>query len=56
MFKHLELKVVHLQGETTQFFEKLVGLHYNMDDHKAIIAEAQGGFEHVKCKMKVVTN
>ncbi len=56
MFRHLELKVIHLQGEAPKLFKKLVGLCYNMDDHKAIIVEAQGGFEHVKCKMKVVTN
>ncbi len=56
MFRHLKLKDVHLQGEATQLFEKLVGLRYNTNDHKAIITKAQGGFDHVKCKMKVVTN
>jgi hypothetical protein len=56
VFKHLKLNVVHLQDEATKLFEKLVGLLYNMDDNKAIIVEAQRGFEHVTCKMKVVTN
>ncbi len=38
LFKSLEQKVTILEGEVKMSLEKLIGLHYNMDDHKDLVA------------------
>jgi hypothetical protein len=42
LFKVLEWNVLHLEGNTKKLSEKLIGLRYNMEDHKAITSDAQG--------------
>jgi len=41
-----------LEGEVKMFLKKLVGLHYNMDDHKALVVEAQEGFNDAQSRLK----
>jgi hypothetical protein len=50
--KSLKYKVKILEGEANLFFEQLIGLHYNMDDHKAFVVDAQKGFNVVQSKLK----
>jgi hypothetical protein len=50
--KSLKYKVEILEGEAKLFLEQLIGLHYNMDDHKALVVETQKGFNVVQSKLK----
>jgi hypothetical protein len=52
LFKNLEYKVEILEGEGKKNLEKLIGLHYNMDDHKALVVETQKGFDVAQSKLK----
>jgi hypothetical protein len=40
LFKGLERKVLHFEGDTKKLSGKMIGLRYNMEDHKAIVAKA----------------
>jgi hypothetical protein len=40
LFKGLEWKVLHLEGDTKKLLKILIGLKYNMENHKAIVVEA----------------
>ncbi len=52
LFKSFEYKVEILEGEAKMFLEKLIGLCYNMDNHKALVVETQKGFDVVQSKLK----
>ncbi len=52
LLKNLEWKVIILEGEVKMFLKKLIGLHYNMDDHKALVVEAQEGFNDAQSRLK----
>jgi hypothetical protein len=52
LFKSLEWKVTILEGEVKMSLEKLIGLHYNMDDHKDLVAKAQEGFDVIQSRLK----
>jgi hypothetical protein len=45
-----------LKGEATKLWEKLIGLCYNMDDHKAIAIGAQEGLDSTKSKLNKLTS
>lgn len=41
----IKQKIAILEGEAKKKLEKLIGLWYNMVDHKAIITKTQEGFD-----------
>jgi hypothetical protein len=50
--KSLKYKVEILEDEAKLFLEQLIGLRYNMNDHKALVVETQKGFNVVQSKLK----
>jgi hypothetical protein len=56
LFKNLEQKVVILEGKARKLFERLIGLWYNMDDHKVVAAKAQECFDLFKSRQQNLIN
>jgi hypothetical protein len=53
LFKGLEWKVQHLEGDAKRLSKKLIGLKYIMEDHKAIVVEAYTRKNQPKCNHSI---
>jgi len=45
-----------LEGEARKLSERLIGLWYNMDDHKVVAAKAQKCFDLFKSRLQNLIN